>query len=58
VKHVEKTILVVDDDPDIVKLITKSLRLEQFEVIAAHSGPEALAVLKEKIRWILLSWTL
>ncbi|SDH83714.1 response regulator transcription factor [Desulfosporosinus hippei] len=43
----EKTILVVDDDPDIVKLITKSLRLEQFEVIVAHSGPEALALLKE-----------
>lgn len=43
----EKTILVVDDDQDIVKLITKSLRLEQFEVISAHSGLEALSVLKE-----------
>lgn len=43
----EKTILVVDDDQDIVKLITKSLRLEQFEVISAYSGAEALSVLKE-----------
>ena len=37
----EKTILVVYDDRDIVKLITKSLRLEQFEVISAYSGLEA-----------------
>ncbi|ODA39118.1 response regulator transcription factor [Desulfosporosinus sp. BG] len=43
----EKTILVVDDDRDIVKLIMKSLRLEQFEVIAAYSGQEALSALQE-----------
>jgi len=42
-----KTILVVDDDKDIVKLITKSLRFEQFEVIPAYSGKEALGLLKE-----------
>lgn len=41
------TILVVDDDQDIVKLITKSLRLEQFEVIPACSGKSALTALKE-----------
>jgi DNA-binding response OmpR family regulator len=43
----EKTILVVDDDQDIVKLITKSLRIEQFDVIPAYSGKEALTILKE-----------
>lgn len=43
----EKTILVVDDDRDIVKLITKSLRFEQFEVIPAYSGKEALSILRE-----------
>lgn len=43
----EKTVLVVDDDQDIVKLITKSLRLEQFEVMPAHSGKEALSILQE-----------
>lgn len=43
----DKTILVVDDDQDIVKLITKSLRFEQFEVIPAYSGKEALLILKE-----------
>ncbi|WP_371381147.1 response regulator transcription factor [Sporomusa aerivorans] len=40
-----KTILVVDDDPDIIKLITKSLKYEQFEVMTACSGKEALAIL-------------
>jgi len=44
---VEKTILVVDDDADIVKLITKGLQFEQFEVIQANSGAEALSLLKE-----------
>jgi DNA-binding response OmpR family regulator len=44
---VDKTVLVVDDDKDIVKLITKSLRFEQFEVIPAYSGKEALSILNE-----------
>ncbi len=43
----DKTVLVVDDDRDIVKLITKSLRFEQFEVIPAYTGKEALSILKE-----------
>lgn len=42
-----KTILVVDDDQEIVKLITKSLRYEQFEVITARSGEEALSVVND-----------
>lgn len=41
-----KTILVIDDDPDIIKLITQSLKYEQFEVVSACSGKEALAILK------------
>ena len=43
----DKRILVVDDDQDIVTLIIKSLRLEQFEAIPAYSGKEALSILKE-----------
>ena len=43
----DKTILVVDDYRDILKLIEKSLRFEQFEVIPAYSGKEALDILKE-----------
>lgn len=51
----DKTILVVDDDRDILKLIEKSLRFEQFEVIPAYSGKEALDILKEnRIDFIVL----
>jgi len=52
---VQKKILVVDDDKDIVKLITKSLSYEGFEIISAYSGKEALYVLKENnIDFIIL----
>ena len=42
-----KTILVVDDDQDIVTLITKGLKYEQFEVVPAYSGTEALTQISE-----------
>ncbi|MDP4094451.1 MAG: response regulator transcription factor [Bacillota bacterium] len=41
-----KTILVVDDDQDIVNMIIKGLRFEQFEAISANSGNEAIEKLK------------
>ncbi len=47
--------MVVDDDRDIVKLITQSLKYEQFEVIPAYSGKEALSVLeKHHINFVVL----
>lgn len=55
VKKMEKTILVVDDDRDIVRLITESLKFEQFNVIQAYSGKESLYILKEnKIDFVVL----
>ncbi|AKN33547.1 hypothetical protein Ccar_23095 [Clostridium carboxidivorans P7] len=51
----QKKILVVDDDKDIVKLITKSLSYEGFETIPAYSGEEALCALEENhIDFIIL----
>lgn len=51
----QKKILVVDDDKDIVKLITKSLSYDGFETISACSGKEALCALKENnIDFIIL----
>lgn len=35
-------ILVVDDEPDIVELVSFNLRAEGYEVVTAASGPEAL----------------
>ena len=39
-------ILVVDDDRDIARFVEVNLRLHGFEVIVAHDGEEALAVLE------------
>ncbi len=41
------TILVVDDEPDIVKVVTKMLAGEGHEGIPAYSGEEALEKLEE-----------
>jgi two-component system alkaline phosphatase synthesis response regulator PhoP len=35
-------ILVVDDEPDIVELVSFNLKAEGFQVYSASSGPEAL----------------
>jgi DNA-binding response OmpR family regulator len=37
-----KKILVVDDDPDILKVLQENLRLEDYEVLTASTGEEAL----------------
>jgi len=44
-----KKILVVDDEPQIIKLITMNLELEDFCVIEAHDGYEALAKLTKEL---------
>jgi CheY-like chemotaxis protein len=36
------TILVVDDEPDVVELIGFSLRIRDYEVLSAHDGLEGL----------------
>jgi len=48
-------ILVVDDEPDIVELVTYNLRKEGFEVSSSFDGEEALAkIRKEKFDFIIL----
>ena len=41
-------ILVVDDDPDILKLLGVALRLDGFRVIAASDSGEALQMVREE----------
>ena len=41
-------ILVVDDEEDVRRLLTESLRREGFQVAAAGSGREALALVQEE----------
>jgi diguanylate cyclase (GGDEF)-like protein len=43
-----EVILVVDDDPDIVRVVEVNLRLHGFDVLTAHSGPQALALLETR----------
>ena len=40
-------VLVVDDEPNIVELLTVSLKFQNFEVVSASSGHEALRVARE-----------
>lgn len=50
-----KKILIVDDEPLVIKVLTKKLKAEGFEVVAAYDGQEALLkVEKEKPDLILL----
>jgi len=41
-------ILVVDDDPVILRLLQVNFRLEGFEVLSASRGDEAIGVAKEQ----------
>ena len=43
----QKTILIVDDEADILKLIEDILKPEGYDVIKAQSGTEALKILKK-----------
>jgi DNA-binding response OmpR family regulator len=44
----ETLVLVADDDDDILLLVTTRLRRDGFEVIAARTGEEALALAQER----------
>jgi DNA-binding response OmpR family regulator len=43
----QRTVLVVDDEPDIVRLLEKALTSEGFNVITATQGLEALQAVKQ-----------
>jgi len=44
----DEVILVADDDDDILLLVTTRLRRDGFDVVAARTGDEALALAKER----------
>ncbi len=47
--------LVVDDDRDIVKLLSETLRRKGFAVAAAYDGTEAVAALEQRVPDIIVS---
>jgi CheY-like chemotaxis protein len=51
------TILLVDDDPDILRLLTMTLRPEGFRLLSASDGNTALEIARaEKPDLLLLDW--
>ncbi|MFM2135930.1 MAG: hypothetical protein RL021_1330 [Bacteroidota bacterium] len=44
----QKKILLVDDEPDILEFMHYNLQKEGFEVLLAHNGKEALAVARKE----------
>ena len=49
-----ETILIVDDEPDIVSLTEKFLRIGQFNTITCNNGKEALKILEDSYSEISL----
>jgi len=50
----KKSILIVDDEPDIVNLTEKFLNLGEFKTITCVNGTEALKIVEEKYDEIAL----
>jgi DNA-binding response OmpR family regulator len=46
-KNDKEKILVVDDEPSVVEVVSIYLRKEGYEVLTAYTGPEALRQIKE-----------
>lgn len=44
----KNSILIVDDDQDIVQFIKVNLMQEGFKVFSAHNGEEALEIINNK----------
>jgi CheY-like chemotaxis protein len=44
----KRTIMVVDDEPDVVTILRAILELNEYNVMSAYSGPELFARLEEQ----------
>ena len=49
-----KSILIVDDEPDIVNLTEKFLKLGNFDTISCNNGKEAMKIIEERHEEIAL----
>ena len=57
--ELRRTILLVDDDPDIVRLLTMTLRPEGFRLLSASDGNAALEIARaERPDLLLLDWNM
>jgi CheY-like chemotaxis protein len=44
----ERKILLADDDPDIIRIVSAYLEDEGYEIVAANDGAEALEMIKDE----------
>ena len=51
----QKTILLVDDEPHILRIIRLSLERENYRILTAHNGEKALDILAEGFPDILIT---
>jgi len=51
----ERTLLLVDDEPGILSSLYRLLRRDGYQILRADSGPEGLEVLKEHPVGVILS---
>ena len=50
----KNSILICDDEPDIVSLVQKFLQLDNYKTLTCSNGKEALKIIEEKYDEILL----
>jgi DNA-binding NtrC family response regulator len=49
------SVLIVDDEPALLRLMQRSLRSPELEVLTANGGPDALALLRRRTVDVILS---
>ncbi len=54
-ERLERRVLIVDDEPSVLKSLRRLLRQEPYELVAADSGEEALRVLEEHPAPVVIS---
>lgn len=50
----KRKILLVDDEPSIIKMVSKRLELKGFEVLVATDGPQALEIAKREQPYFII----
>jgi len=53
-KNKDFKILIVDDEPDIVEFLSYNLKKEEFSVITANNGKEALRIAEKEIPHLII----
>lgn len=51
---VKRKILVVDDEPSIIKMVSKRLEFKGFEVLVATDGPQALELARREQPYFII----